>query len=234
MLFCLILLTLLTFSASSQNRQEFWSKITISKKINNKWNVGGDIQYRSQENYKLANGKRFENDLLQSIRFTVLHKISKRHQIHLIFSPLVYFRSFELDSNDNIIDQREYRWAVGKMQQHTWNRIVLRARLQYEMRFLRIDSPNSLLQHRVRFQTQATLPIFKWKSGRAVNYIIFDEIFVANQQKQMFLEQNRFYNALQVKLDFLELNVGLQKSGQQVKKEWIKRNQWHVSINVLL
>lgn len=235
MLIRVILLTLLPIFSMAQTRQEFWSKLTISKKIDEKWNWGGDIQYRSQENHHLQNNQRFANDLLQSIRLTAFYKISEKHKLSLIASPIVYFRSFDINNEGNSIDQREYRWVIGVMQQYTISKkIHLRNRLQYEMRFLRIDSPNITLQHRPRWQLQATVPLWKVNQNFGINYLVFDEIFVANQENRTFFEQNRFYNALQFRYNFVELNVGLQKSVQKVREDWIRRNQWHISANFIL
>lgn len=230
----LIYFFLIVQLAAAQTRQEFWSRVAISKKISDRWTVGGDVQYRTQENYHISNNKRFENDLLQSIRITTFYKLFSKHQTNLIFSPIVYFRSFDVNRQGKINDQREYRWAAGIMQQYKLlKKVTLRNRLQYEMRFLRVDSPNTTLQQRPRWQLQATIPLLNLNS-LVFSYLLFDEIFAAYQENNLFFEQNRIYNALQLKYSFLELNIGFQKSGQRVREEWVNRDQWHFSINVVL
>ncbi len=219
----------------AQIRQEFWSRLVMNKTIDNKWNLGGDIQYRTQENYHLQDNQRFENELLQSIRITVYYKIVEEHKLSLIASPIVYFRSFDVvNKQGDIVDYREYRWVVGAMQQYTaFKKISLRSRLQYEMRFLKIDSPNIILQHRPRWQLQATFPLCKINQNFRINYLTSEEMFIANQENNTFFEQNRFQNALQLKYNFIETNVGLQKTLHKVRKEWLKRDQWYISVNFL-
>lgn len=231
----LIIVCLILQPVMGQTRQEFWSRIAITAKISDKWLLGGDIQYRTQENYHLSNNERFENDLLQSIRITTFYKLSSlKHKTNVIFSPIVYFKSFDINKQGEIVDQREYRWVIGIMQQYKiLKKVNLRNRLQYEMRFLRIDTPKMILQHRPRWQLQASIPLMK-TNLLDINYLLFEEIFIAYQEKNFFLEQNRIYNALQLKHDFLEISLGLQKSGQQVRQEWVHRNQWHLSINLSL
>ncbi|GAB4127210.1 MAG: hypothetical protein OHK0045_12220 [Raineya sp.] len=219
-----------------QAREEFWSKFSINKKIDNKWIVGEDLQYRSQENYQQNNKQRFQNPLLQSIRITLYYKIAPKYNIDLLASPLVYFRSFNVDKQANITDQREMRVALGAMQQQTlWKKIKLRNRLQYEMRFLKIDEPEQILQHRARWQIQMTMPICGTSTKNcSINYIMFNEVFFAHENRNTFHEQNRFYNALQIKYKWIDWNVGYQKSIQNVKGELVARNQLHFSANLTI
>ncbi len=219
-------------SAYAQVRQEFWTKVAINKKINPRWTVVGDVQYRSQENYHIPNRQRFENDLLQSIRFTLQYKLFPKYNIDILASPLIYFRSFEIDKKGNVTPQNELRAALGAVQQQTfWKSTKLRNRLQYEMRFLKFDKAEHTLQHRCRWQVQMTIPICQIRKDYHINYVVFDEIFVAYQESKAFFEQNRLYNALQLKYKYSELNIGFQRSIQNVKDELTYRNQLHLSVN---
>ena len=233
----IILLWALSFSycGLAQVRQEFWSRITMNRKIDEKWTIGGDVQYRSQENYHEQNQQRFENPLLQSIRTTLYYKIFQKKNISLLVSPLVYFRSFDVKTDGTITDQRELRTAWGVIQQQDIKKIKIRNRLQYEMRFLKVDKPEHILQHRFRWQTQLTIPIWKAKNKNwGINYVVFDEFFWALQKRKSFFEQNRFYNALQIKYKWTEWNIGLQKSVQNMRGDYIARNQWHLSATIVL
>jgi hypothetical protein len=216
-----------------QSHEEFWTRITMNKKIDQKWTLGGDVQYRSQENYHEQNKMRFQNPLLQSIRTTIYYRLSSKYHLDLLTSPLVYFRSFDVDKIGNISDQREMRIAFGGLQQQNiLKKIKLRNRLQYEARFLKIDKPEQFFQNRMRWQIQATIPICQTISKSCnINYVSFNEIFFAQQQSMSFFEQNRFYNALQFKYKFSELNLGYQMSVQKVKSEMIARNQLHLSLS---
>lgn len=219
-----------------QSHEEFWTRITMNKKIDKKWTLGGDVQYRSQENYHEHNGKRFQNPLLQSIRTTIYYRLSTKYHINLIASPFVYFRSFDVDRIGNVSDQREFRAAFGFFQQQNiLKKIKLRNRLQYEARFLKINRPEQLFQNRLRWQIQVTMPICHTISEScSINYVSFNEIFIAQQQSMSFFEQNRFYNALQFKYKFSEFNLGYQMSVQKVKTEMIARNQLHLSLSFQL
>ncbi len=227
-----VFLMLYSPSACAQVRQEFWTKVAVNKKINPRWTIGGDVQYRSQENYHIPNRKRFENDLLQSIRFTLQYKLFPKYNIDILASPLIYFRSFEIDKKGHVTPQNELRVALGAVQQQTfWKRAKLRNRLQYEMRFLKFDKAEHTLQHRYRWQVQMTIPICQIHKDYDINYVVFDEIFVAYQENKTFFEQNRLYNALQLKYKYLEFNIGFQRSVQNVKDELTHRNQLHLSVN---
>jgi hypothetical protein len=218
--------------AYAQVRQEFWSKVTVSKKVNQRWTVGGDVQYRSQANYYTSNIQRFQNDLLQSIRTTLQYKMSPKYRVDILVSPLIYFRSFDIDKRGHTTPQNELRVALGAVHQQTfWKRTKLRNRLLYEMRFLKFDKPEHIVQHRYRWQLQMTIPIFRIHSDYDINYVVFDEVFVAHQESKTFFEQNRLYNALQLRYKYSEFNIGFQQSIQNIKEELIKRNQLHLSLN---
>ncbi|GAB4110293.1 MAG: hypothetical protein OHK0057_02010 [Thermoflexibacter sp.] len=218
--------------AYAQVHHEFWSKVTVNKKVNQRWTVGGDVQYRSQANYHIPNTQRFENDLLQSIRTTLQYKISPKYHVDILASPLIYFRSFDIDKKGHTTPQNELRVALGTVQQQSfWKGTKLRNRLLYEMRFLKFDKPEPILQHRYRWQVQMTIPIFRIHSRYDINYVVFDEVFVARQESKTFFEQNRLYNALQLKYKYSEFNVGFQQSTQNIKEELINKNQLHLSLN---
>lgn len=220
-----------------QVRNEFWTKLNMNKKINNKWIVGGDIQYRTQENYYIQDRQIFRHSLLQSIRTTIYYKAFPKYDIEILASPLVYFRSFYIDKQGDIKDSREMRVAMGAMQTHTfWEKIKFRNRLQYEMRFMKIDAPEQFLQNRVRWQVQTLLPICQTSNKKScgINYIIFNEIFFANETNNIFFEQNRIYNAIQFKYKWAEWNIGYQRNIQNLKGEITERNQVHISANLMI
>jgi hypothetical protein len=228
----IVFLILYSPSAYAQVRQEFWTKVAINKKINPLWTIMGDVQYRSQENYHIPNRQRFQNDLLQSIRFTLQYKLFPKYNIDILASPFIYFRSFEIDKKGRVTPQNELRVALGAVQQQTfWKRTKLRNRLQYEMRFLKFDKAEHTLQHRYRWQLQMTIPICQIHKNYNINYVVFNEIFVAYQENKTFFEQNRLYNALQLKYKYSEFNIGFQRSIQNVKDELTHKNQLHLSVN---
>jgi len=222
--------------AFGQSYDEFWTRIMINKKIDKNWTLGGDVQYRSQENYHEQNNLRFQNPLLQSFRTTIYYRLSSKYRVDLTASPLVYFRSFDVDRIGEVSDQREIRVVFGGLQhQNIFKKVKLRNRFQSEARFLRVDRPDNFFQNRLRWQIQATMPIYQTKSKiRSINCLIFNEIFIAHQQGNAFFDQNRFYNAIQFKHKFIELNLGYQFSVQRLIDELVARNQLHLSLTFSL
>ena len=82
---------------NGQTHKEFWSKVNITKQLNNRWDVGIDVQYRQQSNYKALDKDIFHYPLTRSIRSWVYYHSKNKWTI--VASPLAYFVSDDIKND---------------------------------------------------------------------------------------------------------------------------------------
>lgn len=214
------LFILLTQAVYAQNRNEFWSKLNITKKVSDKWALGADFQYRTQSNYHLHQANLFQYSLTYSARGWIYYKLPK--SVTLIYSPIAYFKNITLtDSTGNWASTSELRMAAGITKSFSTAILNSRNRLLYETRFFKLSN----IQHRYRLQNVLIIPIVEIKDTSRINTFLSNEIFFATQSGVTGFDQDRIVAAVQYKSKKLEVTAGFQFTIQGTGNERIYRNQ---------
>lgn len=224
----LILLSSNHLFAQSQN--EFWSKITVTKKINSHWTLGVDAQHRRQADYLQHRKNIFHHTLTNSIRLWAFYKMKQNWTI--VFSPIAYFNNENINTTtETFIHSRELRSMIGVSKNLYFGSVVNNNRLLYEIDLLQFDSPGIITRHRYRLFNNFIFPIKYISEAHSFNYNFYNEIFLKTQAGISSFDQNHFYNGLQWKSKFSDVNIGYQYTYQNGINGYIDKNQLLFSVN---
>ena len=224
---------LFNFSSFCQNRNEFWSKLNMTKKMNEKWSIGLDLQYRSQANYRSnPHYNIFQYPLTNSIRTAIYYKLPKEWS--LIASPFIYFEAKEIDKQSNLQTTHEFRTALGATKNFQWQKIKNKNRFLYESRFFEWGNANQSFQHRYRLQNIFIFPFLNVKESPKWNIFAMNEFLVKTQNANTLLDQNRLILAVQYQFKMIEILSGYLHVFQQGSRDVFQRRIWlttfHISI----
>jgi hypothetical protein len=218
---------------NAQTRDELWTKINVTKSLNEKWLVGFDIQHRRQANYQIKEKNLFHYDLNNSIRSWVYYKI--KNDWMFILSPIAYFTNNDVKNAEGELKfSHELRSNLGISKNIMIVKIINKNRFLYEIRDIQFDSPENTIQHRYRFQNNFIIPLLIFKEHSTINYSVFNEIFFRTQKGISRFDQNRIYNAFQLKEKIWAINLGYQYTYQNISSGNTNKNQLMFSININL
>lgn len=221
------------FFAFSQNRSEFWTKLTVVKTLNPKWSVGADIQYRSQANYQISDNRNFfENDLSRALRLWVFYKLSPKWTITA--APIAYFSNVEINKQLHLAAVNELRSAWGITNSLRFLNVKNKNRFLYENRFIDWNKQNAYFQHRYRLQNAFAIPITKMGENSGINLFLMNEFFVKTQKNITTFDQNRVFAALQLRFKGIELSSGYQHVFQQGSSANFQRKIWLTTLNIAI
>jgi hypothetical protein len=218
---------------NAQTRDELWTKINVTKSLNEKWVVGFDIQHRRQANYQIKEKNLFHYDLNNSIRGWVYYKI--KNDWMLLLSPIAYFTNNDVKNTEGELKfSHELRSNLGISKNIMIVKIINKNRFLYEIRDIQFDSPEKTIQHRYRFQNYFIVPILKINTQNTINYTVFNELFFRTQNEISRFDQNRLYNAIQLKEKHWDVNLGHQYTYQNISSGNINKHHLMFSININL
>lgn len=229
----IIFIFLLPLVAKSQAHHEFWSKINITKRINNHWDVGLDLQFRQQSNFKTERKDIFQYPMTRSIRSWAYYHLKNKWTI--VASPIAYFVSDEIKNNLGDLKKIEdLRFMVGIMKTIQFPILKFNNRFLVEYRIIEIDQPEHFYQWRYRLQNAFTIPLHAFKRKTELNYIIGNEFFLKSQSHQIFFDQERLLNLVQWKQKHFDIDLGYQWTIQKGNNSTQYRNQWLISTNIII
>lgn len=208
------------FLLPAQNRTEFWAKLHANVKINEKWTVGTDVQYRTQANY-YQNHQLFDYGLTRSLRLWAFYKLPYR----FVFTaaPIAYFHNTEILGDGRLAHNHELRtmWGVQKqLDRGQWKQSL---RLLAEVRRVQFNLPTAFMQYRYRLKYELTHPICRLNESLTLAAGFFDEFFVRTQAGETGFDQNRSYVFAQVRGPHTQLNIGYQHTFFQSKTNVLQR-----------
>lgn len=227
-----LILLFLNSNLFSQNRNEFWSKVSLTKKINKHWAIGMDIQHRRQADFYKEDKNIFHFGLTNSIRVWAYYKLKQNWSI--VASPIAYFE------NDNIVNasgvtanSKELRSMIGIGKNLFFQKLVNYNRLLFELDLINFNYPEMLTRHRYRLLNNFILPIKCINLTHSLNYDFYNEVFLKTQKGLTSFDQNHFYNGIQWKWKQSDLNIGYQYTYQKVTNNYINKNQISLSLNFI-
>jgi len=224
---------LILYTSNAQTHDEFWSKLTISKKINNKFLLACDVQFRQQANYKIASKNIFEEPNTRAIRLWLNYKLKNNFTITV--APIAYFANEDIiNKNGTLSNTNELRIAFAFTKSFNWKNAKQNNRILVEERFLNYDAVNTINQYRYRIQNSINLLVKKLNNNCNLNYQFSNEFIIKTQQSQISFDQNRIQNALQLQLHKIEFNIGYQYTIQASSNNLIYRNQYLFNTSILL
>ena len=134
------------------------SKLTVSKKINNKLSFASDLQFRQQANYKTTSKNIFEAPYTRSIRIWLNYKL--KNNFSITAAPIAYFNNEDIiNTNGTLYNTNQLRVAIGLTKFFNWKNSKQNNRIFIEERFINYDSPNSINQHRYRLQNNINFSV---------------------------------------------------------------------------
>lgn len=226
----------LLFSSSqlfAQTQNEFWSKISLTKKIDKHWAIGLDAQYRRQSDFYTGEKNIFRFPLTTSARFWAYYKIKNRWTF--IVSPIGFFDNKNLKSSyGTIINSRDLRSMIGAAKTYIFGKFVSHNRLLYEADLLAFDTRESIIRQRYRLFNNLLLRVLNLDEMHSLNYNFFNEIFYKTQSKISSFDQDHFYNGIQWKFKQSDINLGYQYTYQKSGISYLKKNQLLVFLNLAL
>ena len=214
----------------SQDRNEFWSKISLTKKVNKQWSLGIDIQHRRQADFYKEDKNIFRFGLINSIRLWAYYKLKQNWSI--VASPVAYFENENIvNASGEIINSKELRSMIGIGKNLFFQKLVSYNRLLYELDLINFNYPGMLTKHRYRMLNNFILPIKSFDVTRSLNYNFFNEVFLKTQTGITSMDQDHFYNGIQWKWKQSDLNIGYQYTYQKGTNSYINKNQILLSLN---
>lgn len=221
------------YSTNAQTHNEFWSKLTISKKMSSKLSLATDLQLRQQANYRVTSKNIFETPYARAIRLWVNYKL--KNNFTITTAPIAYFINEDIINANGILNNTsELRMAIGLTKNFIWERSKQNNRIFIEERFINYDSPNGANQYRYRLQDSFSFLVKKVNKNCNLNFQFLNELFVKTQESQTTFDQNRIQNTFQLQLNKMELSIGYQYTIQASNSTLIYRNQFLVTSSILL
>lgn len=219
------------FLLSAQNRTEFWAKLQTNVKINEKWTIGTDVQYRTQANY-YQNHQLFDYGLTRGVRLWAFYRLP--HSFVFTAAPIAYFHNTEILGDGRLTHNHELRtmWGIQKqLDRGQWKQNV---RLLAEVRRVQFNLPTAFMQYRYRLKYELTHPICRFNESLTLAGGFYDEFFIRTQAGVTGFDQNRSYAFLQVRSPQTLLNIGYQHTFSQSKATVFQRYIALVSFQVNL
>ena len=227
-----LILLFLNSNLFSQNRNEFWSKISLTKKVNKHWALGVDIQHRRQADFYKEDKDIFHFGLTNSIRLWAYYKLT--HHWSVIASPVAYFENENIvNASSKTVYSKELRSMIGVGKNLFFKKLVNYNRLLYEVDLINFNDPGMLTRHRYRLLNNFVLSIKSFNVTHSLNYNFFNEVFFKTQNRITSFDQNHFYNGIQWKWKQSDLSLGYQYTYQKLTNNYINKNQFLLSLNFI-
>lgn len=202
---------------------DFWFKIHLNKKINERWALGTDLQLRRQNDFVASEHNMFRFPSTYSARVWVYFKINPNWTI--VTAPLAFFQNYQLTPLETLNEQRELRTMGGATYSFQKGRFTNRNRLLYEYRWLEFDRPDPRHQHRLRLQNLFLFRLGAQKPEHQLDLMFFNEFFYATPNYHRFdFDQNRDFLGLQWKCKSVTTILGYQYARQRQGAQRINRH----------
>jgi Protein of unknown function (DUF2490) len=215
----------------AQEQYEFWSKLDISKSVNDHWVLAMDAQYRRQSDYYAGDKNIFKYPLTTSVRAWVTYKLPKKWS--LISSPIAHFKNETLkNSRGTLNTEYELRSMTGASKEYIMGKLNNTDRVLYELSFLNYNTPGYTLRHRYRLYNSFDYPILKINSTLALNYLLFNEVFFKTQKGVSSFDQNHLFNGFQWRHGTKDFDIGYQFTIQKNGSAYEHKNQLYIQLNI--
>jgi hypothetical protein len=140
----------LSVQAQTVPHVNIWKKISLTQPIAPKFKTELDVQHRSQNNF-FGNNSPFEENLLSSLRLTLMYQLNNRIAIH--FSPFSYFNHHAIIQHENDLSRpsnHEIRFLAGlEVQGKLANRLKIFNKTGVEYRDFDTNGNTVRLRHKI-------------------------------------------------------------------------------------
>ncbi len=195
----------------AQDRHEAWLRVNLIHWQKPNKAIGLEMHQRMQANYKTDGKNIFHYPAVTLVRPWLYWKLNKKWT--LSYSPVSYHRFTTIK---NVIGETDHyaelRSTLGIQQNAKLASIINRNRAWYEFRFIDIGGTAYRFATRLRIQNAFIVPLWKFSDHQQLGYQLSNEFFWALQADYVGFDHNRFYNALQWKINKQEFNIGYQWS----------------------
>ena len=215
----------------AQNRNELWTKINITKSINEHVRIGTDIQYRRQNGFEDHNMFRFS--MTKSVRLWTFYRLHQSWTI--ILSPIAYFSNRVVNGDTKETQgATEIRAMIGASQDVTLGKLVSKNRFLYEVSSIKANKPGRSIRQRYRLQNSFIFPLIEMTDDAKVNYGITNELLFRSMSGSAAFDQNRLYSGFQWKASQMDINIGYQYTSQKEEGGYLNKDQLLLVINLNL
>ncbi len=219
----LVFIAFLANNLFAQTHFEEWNKVSLLKKISNKFSTILDINFRQQSNYKVGDNNCFHLPLMRSERLWLFYNLKNNYSI---VGSLFYANTNDISITKNdLLSSKEMQLNIGLFNKSTIKKIVFRSRVFFEKRQINPINSSNINQFRYRLMELVTIPIKTFSNHQSINCILFNEAFFKTQQSLTGFDQNRFCTSLQWHFPKVEYNIGFQKTYQNQSDNLVEKNQ---------
>ena len=231
--FLFLLFSFILISGHAQTRNEFWCRLNITHPVDQKWSIGLDMHHRRQANYRDNDKNIFRYQLGNYMRLTVYYQLPKKWTIFV--SPIGYFANEDILTKDGELKlTNELRTSLSVIKAFDIGPVKNRNRFQYDIRFPEFDKVNHYVQTRYRMHNSFTIPVVHFSEKTGLNYFISNEVFIKKQKSDVGFDQDRIYNALQLKISKSDILTGYQWVLQKGNTSLFHRNQLYLTFNLVI
>ena len=226
------ILLFLSNNLFSQNRNEFWVKASLIKKVDKHWAIGIDIQHRRQADYYKKDKNIFHFALTNSIRLWAYYKLKQNWSI--VASPVAYFENENIVNTTGLtVHSEELRSMVGIGKNLFFQKLLNYNRLLYEIDLINFNYPGMITKHRYRLMNNFVFAVKSFDISHSLNYNFFNEVFLKTENGMTSFDQNHFYNGIQWKWKLSDFGLGYQYTYQKATINYINKNQILLSLNFM-
>jgi hypothetical protein len=219
----LIIIVFVANNIFAQAHFEEWNKISLFKKISNKFSAILDINFRQQSNYKAGDNNCFHWPLMRSERLWLFYNLKNNYSI---VGSLFYANTNDIiNIKADLSSSKETQINIGLFNKSTFKKTVFRSRVLFEKRQINPSNTSNIDQFRYRFMELVTIPIKTLPNHQSINCVLFNEAFFKTQQSLTSFDQNRFCTSLQWHFPKVEYNIGFQKTYQNQSDNLVEKNQ---------
>lgn len=224
--FLIIIVGLLNcLDVKTQTHYEYWLKLQIEHSIK-RWQIGTDLQFRTQANYLQQSYNPFQNQLVYSFRFWTNYKLKKST---ILFSPFAYFRNVDFNKDTVSVLADEWRTSVGFLKNLS--------RKHHEFNFRFIYEHRQFIEHNKQMERSRYLirwrPLIFRQGQSATQPFIQEEYFLRLDPGKYICDQNRVQIGMKYKTTKLDVSVAYQWTKQRVET-FTNRHQLLTSILLTL
>ncbi len=206
-----------------QTHFEEWNKISLVKKVNNKFSAILDINFRQQSNYNANDDNCFNLPLMRSERLWLLYNLKNNYTI---VGSLFYANTNDvINAKADLSSSKETQINIGLLNKNAIAKTIFRSRILLEKRQINPSNANNIDQFRYRLMELVTIPIKTFSNHQSINAVLFNEVFLKTQQSLTGFDQNRFCTSLQWHFPKAEYNIGFQKTYQNQTDKLVEKNQ---------
>lgn len=217
----------------AQTSNELWTKINVTKTINQHLSLGMDLQHRRQNGMGKETKNPLEYQLLNGARLWIYYKLNNDWK--LTVSPIALFENHTfINTSPGKKQSYELRAMMGTFKDYPFGNLKNSNRLLYELSSIQFNTANKYLRHRYRLQTGFLFLIKKPGKKTSLNYYLVNELIYKTQKGLAAFDQNRFYNGIKWTGSYYDANIGYQLTYQKMEPGYSGKNQLLVTLNLNL